>query len=216
MAGEADALREQLIEARRAQILDAAAAVFAERGFHRTTIRAIAAAAGVAEGTIYNYFDSKDALLIGLMARLAEIEHFDLELAQGLQDDPRAFIRAAFGQRLGNIVRGLELMRAVLPEIIVNADLRRRFRQEYVQPVALALEQYVAARIARGQFRPLNPRLVVHVLHGTFAGLLVMRLLGEETLEAEWEQLPETLAALVVDGLGIPTATEGEPCATQP
>ncbi|MFL7790868.1 MAG: helix-turn-helix domain-containing protein, partial [Anaerolineae bacterium] len=51
-----DPIRQQLIEARRNQILDAAAAVFAEKGFHRTTTKEIASRAGIAEGTIYNYF----------------------------------------------------------------------------------------------------------------------------------------------------------------
>ena len=54
-----DPIREQLIEARRNQILDAAAAVFAEKGFHRATTKEIAKTAGVSEGTIYNYFASK-------------------------------------------------------------------------------------------------------------------------------------------------------------
>jgi TetR/AcrR family fatty acid metabolism transcriptional regulator len=211
-----DPLREQLIEARRAQILDAAAAVFAERGFHRTTIKAIAAVAGVAEGTIYNYFESKDALLIGLMARLAEVEHFDLELAQGLQDDPKAFTHAAFRQRLQSMGRGLDLMRAVLPEILVDDALQRRFREQYIEPLAFALEQYVQARIAQGQFRPLNARLVVRILQSTLAGLLLLRLVGEETLEAEWEQVPETLATLMIDGLGMPAPIRDEPCASRP
>lgn len=204
MPGESDPLREQLIEARRAQILDAAAAVFAERGFHRTTIKAIAVAAGVAEGTIYNYFEGKDALLIGLLARLTEMERFDLELAQGLQDDARAFTRAAFRQRLQSMGRGLDLMRAVLPEILVDDALQRRFREQYIEPLAFALEQYVQARIAQGQFRPLNARLVVRILQGTLAGLLLLRLVGEETLEAEWEQVAETLASMLIDGLGAP------------
>ena len=45
-------IRKQLAEARRNLILDGASMVFAEKGFHRTTTKDIAAAAGVVEGTI--------------------------------------------------------------------------------------------------------------------------------------------------------------------
>jgi AcrR family transcriptional regulator len=49
-------------DARRAQILDASRQVFAERGFHRASVSDIIAAAGVARGTFYNYFESKRAV----------------------------------------------------------------------------------------------------------------------------------------------------------
>lgn len=51
-------------EATRARILEAALRVFRERGFHAATMREIAAAAGVAVGAAYYYFDSKDALVM--------------------------------------------------------------------------------------------------------------------------------------------------------
>ena len=44
---------------RRTQILEAAAAVFAEKGFHKATTKEIARVAGISEGTIYNYFAQK-------------------------------------------------------------------------------------------------------------------------------------------------------------
>ncbi|MGO9940780.1 MAG: TetR family transcriptional regulator [Terracidiphilus sp.] len=51
-------------EATRARILAAALQVFRERGFNNATMREIAAAAGVAVGAAYYYFDSKDALVM--------------------------------------------------------------------------------------------------------------------------------------------------------
>ena len=51
---------------KRARILDAAVHVFAERGFFTATVAEIARAAGVADGTIYLYFKSKDDLLLRL------------------------------------------------------------------------------------------------------------------------------------------------------
>src|SRR6266853_3156193 len=51
---------------KRARILDAAVKVFAERGYFSSTVAEIARAAGVADGTIYLYFKSKDDLLLSV------------------------------------------------------------------------------------------------------------------------------------------------------
>jgi len=59
----AEAVREQ----RRAQILEAALRVFASKGYHGAAVSDVVKAAGVARGTFYLYFDSKDAVFIELL-----------------------------------------------------------------------------------------------------------------------------------------------------
>ncbi|GAG16406.1 unnamed protein product, partial [marine sediment metagenome] len=54
--------REQVREERRQQILEAALEVFSRKGYHVTNVSDVAAQAGVSQGTIYWYFDSKDEL----------------------------------------------------------------------------------------------------------------------------------------------------------
>jgi AcrR family transcriptional regulator len=201
MSTSPDPIREQLIQARRNQILDAAAAVFAEKGFHRATTKEIAKTAGVSEGTIYNYFDSKTDLLIGIMTRLAELEHLDEELASALQNDTRDFLVAIFRHRLGLIQQNDGMIHAILPEMFVSRALRERFYQRFVQPLAALLEQYIQARVELGHIRPLNVPLAVRVVQGMFVGLLVLRILGDEQLVSRWDELPEVLATLIFDGL---------------
>lgn len=57
------------VEDKREAILEAALALFAERGFHGTAVPAIADKAQVAAGTIYRYFENKEALVNALYAR---------------------------------------------------------------------------------------------------------------------------------------------------
>jgi len=61
--------REQERARRRQAILDAARAVFAQEGFRRATVDAIAQRAEVAKGTVYLYFESKEAILAELVLR---------------------------------------------------------------------------------------------------------------------------------------------------
>src|SRR2546430_10799832 len=84
-----DPIQELLIAARRTQILDAAAAVFAEKGFHRATIKEIARVAGIADGTIYTYFSSKTDVLLGILHRLNESTEREQHLMPESEQDLR-------------------------------------------------------------------------------------------------------------------------------
>lgn len=202
MPADQDPIREQLIEARRNQILDAAASVFAEKGYHRATTKEIASVAGVSEGTIYNYFDNKADLLIGMMTRLAELRELPQELEVALQSDPREFLVQIFRDRMGRIVQSHEeILQAVLPEVLTNLELRERFYQEFVQPVAMLIEGYIQARVELGHLRPIDVPLAVRAVQGMFVGLLMFRILGDGPIRARWDELPEVVGTILFDGL---------------
>src|SRR5512144_3118358 len=79
-AMEASARREGGVRARtRGMLLDAAVRVFARKGAGAAAIHEITAEAGVANGTFYNYFRSREDLLEAASLRLAE--RFDREIA---------------------------------------------------------------------------------------------------------------------------------------
>ena len=59
-------------EARRAELVSAAATVFAQRGVANTTVGDIVKDAGVAQGTFYLYFDSKDDAVLAVVERVAD------------------------------------------------------------------------------------------------------------------------------------------------
>jgi AcrR family transcriptional regulator len=79
-------------------ILRAALKLFAEKGFYRTTTKAISNSAGIAEGTLFNYFQTKEDLALYF---------FELELdavVEWYQHDPR-IRRAALPEKLFAIVQ---------------------------------------------------------------------------------------------------------------
>lgn len=71
MATDSLKVRTKQPEARRDQLLDAAERLFAEKGYAETTVADIAEAAGVAKGTFYLYFPSKEHCVTALGERLA-------------------------------------------------------------------------------------------------------------------------------------------------
>ena len=66
-------LKEQLRQARAELILDEAEKMLVEKGYHDTAIDEIAARAGVAKGTLYQHFPSKEALIQSLFERSARL-----------------------------------------------------------------------------------------------------------------------------------------------
>jgi AcrR family transcriptional regulator len=80
--------RIDVSEERKAQILEAAKESFTERGFHKTRMSDIAEASGLSKGTLYWYFESKDAIILSLLERVFEPELQDLKSL--LNDDQSA------------------------------------------------------------------------------------------------------------------------------
>src|SRR5829696_6148027 len=94
-----DPIQEQLIQARRIQILKAAVAVFAEKGFQKATIRDVAKMAGIADGTIYNYFENKTALMLAILNGMNETERREDDLSLALHMDTHEFFQSYIRQR---------------------------------------------------------------------------------------------------------------------
>ena len=85
---EAPSRREQQREVRRQQILDAALAVFSQKGYQAANVSDVAAEAGVSQGTIYWYFDSKEDLLTA--ALLSYFGSFGEQAVASLEQYPSA------------------------------------------------------------------------------------------------------------------------------
>lgn len=204
MATPRDAIQAQLIAARRNQILDAATKVFAEKGFHRASVRAIARTAGISDGTIYNYFENKTALLVGILNRLNQTEereeHFRQEMA--LEGDFKSFLVAYLRQRMALLWPNIEVFKALLPEVMVNQELRELYYEQMIGPTLLIAERYFQLLVDQGQLRPIDVPLTVRALASTLFGLLMMQILGDEEVASRWEDLPEVMATMIVDGLG--------------
>ncbi|HWE90831.1 MAG TPA: helix-turn-helix domain-containing protein [Pseudonocardiaceae bacterium] len=87
-------IRERSEEPRHRELLDAAARVFADLGYERTTVAAITAEARVSRATLYVYFASKDEVFLALAARIRD-DFLAAQLTELPADSPRAVLREA-------------------------------------------------------------------------------------------------------------------------
>lgn len=125
---------------RRNEILIAARQVFAERGFRGTTISDVAEAAGVALGTIYLYFDSKEAVFGALSEQLRQLVSEAIDTVSG------ASLEELVRQRVDNVFRVCSENRDLVRLVVLNTDQKskvtealRRADEERNKPLALQI-----------------------------------------------------------------------------
>ena len=198
---ESGGVRDLLVAARREQILRAATRVFAEKGFSRATTREVAREAGVSEGTIYNYFEDKDALLIAIMDALNETERRAEDFREGVATDFEGFFEGYLRHRMAVIWENRETFRVVMSEMLVNAGLRERYMREVVEPTMRIGEENFRARVEQGSGRATDVPLAMRAVAGSVLGLLVLGLLGDEEVGSRWDDASGVLSGLLVHGL---------------
>jgi AcrR family transcriptional regulator len=113
-------VRDLVARVRREQIVGAATRVFAQKGFRRATIREVAREAGVSEGTIYNYFEDKDALLMAILDGLNETERRAEDFEEGMATDFQGFLEEYLRRRVSLIWENREIFRVVLAGLLVH------------------------------------------------------------------------------------------------
>lgn len=196
-----DPIQELIITARRTQILNAATRVFAEKGFHRATIKDIARAAGIADGTIYTYFKSKTEVLLGILDRLNETNEREFHFAEVYSQDLRSFFTAYVRHRLTLVWENTEVFQAILPELLSNAELRETYYQRIIAPTTALGERYFQMIHEQGLLHIHDAPLTVRAIAGMILGLLTLHLLGDEQIATRREELPELLTSLLLDGM---------------
>ncbi len=155
----------------RERLVSAAAQVFAASGYHASRVSDIVARAGVAQGTFYLYFRSKEAVFLELVDRF-----FTRAIGETLgANDPRdaagprdvvAQVRAMWRTL---IVRGREQPALVMAIVRDGASLGPAAGERvrgYYQRVAEDVAAYVTVALERGLMRRLDPRLVGWLVTG--------------------------------------------------
>jgi AcrR family transcriptional regulator len=126
---------------RRVQLLDAAAALFAERGFHATSMRDIAKAVDMLSGSIYYHFESKEDMLLAVYTEAATRVAERVDQAIAGETEPWRRLEAASAAHLEMLINFRDYTRVMirtLPQEVgeigtrlrdIRRDYETRFRQ---------------------------------------------------------------------------------------
>jgi len=194
--------RARRAEARRSSILQAAARVFARSGFDKATTREIALEADVSEGTIYNYFDSKQQVVNALV-----------DLVQGRFAALTAGLPSQLGGRAALIQAGRSALDLIYEEAVtikglvsVMWDQAGGFKGYLVpglQGLIDVVEGYIRLGIAAGRLLPCDAAGAAHMVAGMIIFLAMPYLRGLAPLPSAQvrQQQAELVATVFLDGL---------------
>lgn len=193
--------KDNIADERRQQILTAAAACFAAKGYHRTTMDDIVRASGLSKGSLYWYFDSKRALFLAL------VEHFMAQFTVGIAGMDHANLPVAV--RLENIVQAtidllqsqadlMPLMMEFWSGAFQDDDVQTIMRSAY-QAYQHGLSQIIQQGIERGELRSVNAQEVASVLIAAVDGLMFQELLTMKGFDLT--STMRTMAQVTLHGL---------------
>lgn len=191
--------KEMVTAFRTGEILAAARNLMERRGLGAVTMEEIAGAAGVAKGTIYLYFPSKDELIQALITQVGEKLLSDIEAIVKAPGSPPEKVHRVATLLLDCLIKE----RALYPTYARDSQraghgpARGYWRQlqDREEKFFGLVTPIFAQGIAAGQFIPANPRLLTFMLRGMVRGVGYYQMTeGKE--EAVKEALPVLLTLL--------------------
>jgi AcrR family transcriptional regulator len=155
---------------RRESILDAALRCFVERGFHGTAIPQIAEAASISAGTIYHYFESKEALVNALY------RHWKASIAQRVFT---AFPQTAPAREQFRVMWN-EMVAFAVGAPTAFAFIELHNHASYLDAESIAIDrnvkEFAAGVISRAQrdglIKPLDTKVLMELVFGAFVGMM--------------------------------------------
>ncbi len=161
--------KEVVAAFRTREILAAARRLMEQKGADALIMDEIAQAAGVAKGTIYLYFQSKDELIQALLSQVGEAIILDLEAILAKSDPPPEKLRQVVNLLLHYVDRESTLFPVYLRELVRSKSGREitlSSLQGLEERIVTLITQVFAEGIAAKQFIPADPRLLTFLLKG--------------------------------------------------
>ncbi len=183
-------------------IRQAAIRVFAREGFHRARMETIAREAGVAVGTIYNYFESKKDVLLAVFE--AEFEE-QISFFEGLRKSG-----LSIPEQIAQILQGhfallrekTELAQVLLQERFNPGEGFKEKLSNFHRKVVERIEALVQEGIDQGWVRPCDPRIIAPALFAVVQSIGSWEMIHPGTVVGElFQTAPTELADFIWKGL---------------
>src|SRR5262245_35349719 len=186
---------------KRDAILRAATDVFARNGFFQSQVADVARAAGVAAGTVYLYFRSKDDLLVSLFERTMREAIAEARLAlEGMTDPHERLIRIArlHLERLG---RDRDLAVVFQVELRQSTKFMERFSSTHLRDYLGLIRDTLATGQSMGCFRPdVNPTIAAKIFFGALDEMATNWILSSRRYSLAAQA--STIVDMFINGVG--------------
>lgn len=188
-------------EVRRAEIIKAAASLFAGKGFSGTKTREIAAQAGVSEALIFKHFPSKEDLYAAILAEESPVPRLISqikELAAQRQDEQ---VFRAIAETIVGGAPDAELIRLIFFSALESHELSDMFFQNHIRVFYDELAGYIQQRVDEGAFRKMSPIVAARGFMGMLIYHRLLTVLFHAELPHDPQEIAETFVSMMMDGL---------------
>lgn len=195
--------RERRIQRQRKAIMDAAAGLFAQKGYLATTTKDIAQSVDVGESTLYGYFSSKQEVLEAILKQQSEMVDSVLENMNDLKG--RESFVDMVDLLMEKILSTLVYTRVVIAEAWIDDEVLNVFVLTRWQPILKILQNFISEKVSAGTLRPIDPSLGARMMAAVFVGatLPVLRGIEPPPDPQQRRSLAETIVDLLFDGLSL-------------
>ncbi len=200
----------------RAQILDAAIAIFARKGFDGTTIAEIATRAGLPKANVYYYFKTKRAIYTAIIENL--LEEWDAALSHLAADrDPAVALEGYIRAKLDFSRKRTEQSKMFANEVVHGGRFLSRANRAHMNTITVEKAKVFEAWARAGKMDPVHPMHLFILLWGSTQyyadfGVMAQNALGAQRISrADFEAAAEAITHIVLKGCGIaqPARTRG-------
>jgi AcrR family transcriptional regulator len=196
--------RPDRAEERRQQIMQAALACFARKGYHKTTMDDIVAESGLSKGTLYWYFKNKDDLFFSLVTSFFLEMRLDLDAILERHISASDKLRALayeFVSYFQEVTEFLNVFFEFWMQSALNEQLNQLFSSMLVQYREM-IAGIIAEGIAAGEFKEVDAKQLAWTVMAVYDGLWFYKMLtpDEVDLDRANQAFLETLfAGLLAD-----------------
>jgi TetR/AcrR family fatty acid metabolism transcriptional regulator len=189
---------------KRVAILDAATTVFAKRGYFGSQVADVARAAGIAAGTVYLYFRSKEEILTSIFDRTMREAIDEGRTALADVRDPIERLRHIARMHLARMGRDRNLAIVFQVELRQTTKFMEQFSKSGLRDYLSVIQQTIEEGQARGVFRKsINARTASKVFFGALDELATNWILSRRRYALE--EQADDIVDLIVGGLGTPS-----------
>lgn len=192
------------VEDRRAQILDAALKVFAEKGYKGATNQKIAEAAGVSAGLIYFYFKNKEDLLFALLENRVTAGGTPLPVDAFKMLPPEQVLPMLAHIALSRLDNQdtVNLIKVVVGEMLQRAEVRA-IANTNVNRLLETIGSYLAFQMEQGKLRKDDPILCAQTFIAGFVATIMRRQLlsDPKMLSLSADQIVNTVVGIFLRGM---------------
>jgi AcrR family transcriptional regulator len=164
------------------KVLEAATALFAERGIDATSVDAIAAASGVSKATVYKHWADKDALCLEVLVHVHELDEGPPELDSGdLREDLKEFLKYEPSPKKAAIQKRL------MPHLIAYSARNEQFGRAWKARVMERARDFLRKLLRRGVDRGMLPAVLDEELGvALLLGPMMYRHIFGSSVDREW------------------------------